>query len=171
MIMIIYCTFTHYKTMQSIHMDIIRKDISNWKQNGYIVNVFCACTLCNLDNFCKSCNYTAIDFKSLDGKCSIGLRLKNLVLYRIYFISPTKYWSYVDLNDNMIIRNKNLYEKNITEYNDLINFLRNDFIMNKQNSDDIDKILDTYFEGLSKLESIRNLFNNTQKDEEIIIEI
>lgn len=152
-------------------MDIIRKDISNWKKNGYTVYVFCSCTLCNLDNFCKSCNYTAVDFKSLDGKCSIGLRLKNLVLYKIYFMSPTKYSSYVALDDDMSIRDKTLYEENITEYSDLVNFLRNDFIINKQNNVDIDKILDTYFEDLSKLESIRNLFNNTQKDEEIIIEI
>ena len=175
MIMFVYYTFTRYKTtkMSNIITDIICEDIHKWEQNGYAILVYCGCFI-QTEVFCKRCHNLMIDFykglNDMNDTVFMTLNIVNLSFDNIVFIHPIIGFGSAHLDNQLLIRGRYFNEK-LFEYNDLVNFLRKDFTQKIPKSDSIDILLDTYIEDLSRFEFIRNLFGNTQKDEEIIIEI
>lgn len=154
-------------------IDTICEDIRKWEQNGYAILVYCGCFI-QTDVFCKRCHNLMIDFykelNDLNDPVFMTLKIINLSCDSIMFIHPIIGFGSALLDDQLSIRGRYFNEK-IFEYNDLVNFLRKDFTQRVPKSDSIDILLDTYIEDLSRFEFIKNLFGNTQKDEEIIVEI
>lgn len=155
--------------MDDINIDVICKDMSKWKQNGFAVSVYCPCIVS--DVLCNMCPTFTIEFYKKQNKYPhfMTLKIDELSCDHVKFIHPVSGAGNAFLDNQLSIRGRYLNEK-IVGYDDLINFLRNDFII-KEKDVNIASLLDTYLEDLSKFEFIRNLFGNTQKDEEIIIEI
>ena len=157
--------------MDDINIDYICGDISKWKQNGFAVNVYCSC-LNDSDVFCKRCGTWTIDFYKKQNSYPLFmiLKIKKLSCDHVKFIHPVSGAGNAFLDNQLSIRGRYLNEK-LVKYDDLINFLRNDFTSEISDDVNIDSLLDTYLFHLSRFEFIKNLFGNTQKDEEIIIEI